>query len=293
MTAKGSPSTLGSNRPDSPRAAYGLLSKRVTALLVLSLLALAAAGWFVTARQASGMSDMATGLGQIGGRLPNDMAVPLFLAMWVGMMVAMMFPTVAPLVLAHRVVVQRRGQGFWPTAAFVAGYLLVWTAIGVVPLMAFLWFRQLATNAVDPRWLANVAGGVLVLAGAYQFTGWKALCLRACRSPLTFVLQHDFGGGTRSALRAGVSHGAYCLGCCWALMAVLLVVGLMNLIWMALVALVFLVEKHWRHAVGLTRVVGTALIVLGLAIVIRPSLLEAISGASGDVPSMSEMRGMP
>jgi predicted metal-binding membrane protein len=294
VTAEGSPSTLASNRPDSPRAAYGLLSKRVTAMVVISLLAMAATGWWVTARQASSMSHMATGLGHIGVRMPNDMAVPIFMAMWIGMMVAMMFPTVAPLVLAHRLVTQRRGQGFAPTAGFVAGYLLVWTAIGVVPLLVFLWFRHLAADAIGPRWLATLAGGVLAVAGAYQFTGWKAVCLRACRSPLTFVLQHDFGGGTRSALRAGVSHGAYCLGCCWALMAVLLVVGLMNLTWMAVIALVFLTEKHWRHAFGLTRVIGTALIVLGLTMVVWPSLLPAISGGTMNVPSTHEhMRGMP
>lgn len=291
---RGSSDTVVDYRPDTPRAAYGLLPKRLTAGVVISLLALAASGWFVTARQASSMSDMATGLGQIGGRLPSEMAVPLFMSMWVGMMVAMMFPTVAPLVLAYRVVTQRRGEGIGPTACFVAGYLVVWTAIGVVPLLAFLWFRDLAYDARGSSWLPALAGGVLVVAGAYQFTGWKSLCLRACRSPLTFVLQHDFGGGVRSALRAGISHGAYCLGCCWALMSVLLVVGLMNLAWMTLVALIFLVEKHWRHAAGLTRIVGGVLIVLGLAVVVRPSLLPAISGAGVDVPAMRDhMDGQP
>jgi predicted metal-binding membrane protein len=260
----------------------------------MSLLAMAAAGWIFTARQSSMMSDMATGLGQIGGRLPNDMAVPVFMGMWVGMMVAMMFPTVAPLVLAHRVVVQRRGEGLAPTASFVAGYLIIWAIIGLVPLLAFLWFRDLSADSIGSRWLPTLAGGILVMAGVYQFSGWKAVCLRACRTPLTFVLQHDFGGGARSALRAGVSHGAYCLGCCWALMAVLLVVGLMNLAWMSLLALIFLAEKHWRHAVQLTRVVGTVLIVLGLAVMIRPTLLPAISGTGGDVPSMTDgMSRMP
>lgn len=115
--------------------------------------------------------------------MPNDMAIPLFMGMWIGMMVAMICPTVAPLMLAHRVVVQRRGQGFWPTAAFVSGYLLVRTALGVVPLVVFLWFRDLAVDAIS-QVVSTLGGGVLVVSRAYEFSGWKALCLRACRSPL-------------------------------------------------------------------------------------------------------------
>jgi predicted metal-binding membrane protein len=286
------PSTaLAADRPDTPRETYGLLPRHVTVRVVVSLLVIAAAGWFVTVLQASSMSDMATGLGQIGSRMPSDMGIPLFMIMWVGMMVAMMFPTVAPLMLAHRLVVQRRGGGFGATASFIAGYLVVWTLFGVVPLVAFLSFRELTADAIGSSWLPTLAGGVLVVAGAYQFTGWKALCLKACRTPLMFVLQHDFGGGAWSAFRAGMSHGAYCLGCCWALMTVLFVVGLMNLVWMALLALIFLAEKHWRHAVGLTRVVGTALIVLGFVVIARPTVLPAISGTSGTAPPMTEDMG--
>ena len=256
--------------------------------VVLSLLACAAIAWAVTAGNAASMSDMATGLGHVGGRTPTDMSIPIFMGMWVGMMIAMMFPAVAPLVLAHRSVMKRRGEGLGATLSFVFGYLAIWSLIGVVPLLAFLWFRNLAGETAGAGWLPRVAGGVLLVAGAYQFTGWKALCLKACRTPLTFVLTHDFGGGARSALRAGLSHGAYCLGCCWALMAVLLVVGLMNLAWMALLAFIFLAEKHWRRAVGLTRVVGLALIVLGIVVVVRPKVLPAISGTADGVSPMEE-----
>jgi predicted metal-binding membrane protein len=252
------------------------------------LLAFAAAAWVVTARNSASMSDMATGLSQVGGRMPNDMSIPIFMGMWIGMMIAMMFPAVAPLVLAHRSVVKRRGEGLGATLSFVLGYLMIWSLIGVIPLLAFLWFRNLAGEVAGSGWLLRVAGGVILVAGAYQFTGWKALCLKACRTPLIFVLTHDFGGGARSAFRAGLSYGAYCLGCCWALMAVLLVVGLMNLAWMALLALIFLTEKHWRRAVGLTRVVGVALIVLGIAVVVRPSLLPVISGTGDAISPMEE-----
>jgi predicted metal-binding membrane protein len=270
-------------RPDTPRSTYSLFSQRVTLVVVGVLVGLAGVAWWSTVRQASSMSEMVSGLGQVGSRAPNDMTIPIFLGMWVAMMVAMMFPTVAPIVLAHRMVVQRRGEGNTPTVAFVIGYLLVWSMIGAIPLAGFLGFRNLASAAGDSRWLPTVAGVILIVAGGYQFTRWKATCLKACRSPMSFLMTHDFGGGSRSAFRAGVTHGAYCLGCCWALMAVLVVVGLMNLVWMAGIALVFLAEKNWKHAVGLTKVVGSALIALGIAVIVAPGILPNVSGAGGEI----------
>jgi predicted metal-binding membrane protein len=263
---------------DTPRAVFGMVERRVAFSVAAVLTGLAGAAWYLTVRQAGQMAGMVTGLGQVGGRMANDMAVPLLLTMWLSMMIAMMFPAVVPMVLAHRMVVRKRGEGALATASFVAGYLVTWTAVGVLPLAAFLAFRNLNAHAAADRWIWLAAGGVIAGAGAYQFTAWKGRCLRACRSPLGFILEHDFGGGARSAARAGISHGLWCLGCCWALMAVLLVVGLMNLVWMAVLSLVFLAEKNWRHGVGLTRLAGSALIALGLAVVIHPSLLLTISG---------------
>ncbi len=265
------------HRRDTPRDALGLLERRVTVATIGILGVLAAAAWYLTVRQARDMGGMVTGLGQVGSRIPNDMAAPVFMGMWLTMMVAMMFPTIAPMVLAHRMVVRKRGEGWLPTAGFILGYLTVWTAIGVIPLAAFLAFRNLSAR---PVWLPTVAGAVLAIAGLYQFTRWKRTCLRACRTPLGFVLEHDFRGGTRSAFIAGVSHGAYCLGCCWALMAVLVVVGLMNLVWMAAIALMFLAEKNWRHGVALTKVAGTAVTALGIAVIVHPEWLATISGGS-------------
>jgi predicted metal-binding membrane protein len=263
---------------DDPLAS---LSRRVVVAVTGWLLACAALGWTLTVRQAEAMGGMASGLGQLGTGMPLMMTAPVFLAMWVGMMVAMMFPTAVPIVAAHYTVVRRRGEGSRPTVAFVAGYLLVWSLVGVLPLTALLAFRQVAASVSESRWLPSLAGATLVIAGLYQFSGWKSVCLRACRSPLAFLMQHDFGGGARSALRAGLSHGAYCLGCCWALMSVLLVVGLMNLVWMVILTLVFLAEKCLRHGALLPRVVGTALVVLGAAVVVHPPLLQLIAGAAG------------
>jgi predicted metal-binding membrane protein len=251
-------------------ASRGIESRATTGVIAV-LVALAAVAWAITARQAFDMGSMVSGLAEIGQRMPNDMAAPVFMAMWLAMMAAMMLPTVAPMVLAHHMVVGARGEGWLPTAVFVAGYLAVWTAIGLVPLLAFLGFRSLMDPA--PGWVAPVAGIVLVVTGIYQFTPWKGACLRACRTPLTFIMTHDFGSGSRGAVRAGASHGAWCLGCCWALMSVLVVVGLMNLVWMAGLALIFLLEKNWRHGVAVSRIAGTGVALLWVAVVVQPSVL--------------------
>jgi predicted metal-binding membrane protein len=253
---------------ETPRTAYRVLERRVTLGTVGVLVGLAALGWWATAVQADGMDgDMLTGLVDVRTGMPFDMAAPVFLLMWLTMMVAMMFPTIAPIVLLHRMVMRKREVGPLPTATFVLGYLLVWSLVGVLPLLALLGFGELRDGGA---WVDRLAGGVLVVAGGYQFTHWKAQCQKACRSPLTFLSTHDFGSGLAGTLRAGAVHGLYCLGCCWALMAVLLVVGIMNLLWMALIAGVFLAEKNWGRGDVLTRVVGTALVLYGLAVVVKP-----------------------
>ncbi len=244
---------------------------------VAVLLGLAAAAWWTTVDNARDMSSMVAGLADVGRAMPFEMSAALFLGMWITMMVAMMFPTVAPIVLLHRLVMRRRRAGPAPTVAFTSGYLAVWSALGVVPLGVLYAFRSAAEPSSG---LGRAAGLVLVLAGGYQFSRWKDTCLRACRSPMTFLATHDFGSGKIGAFRAGVVHGLYCAGCCWALMAVLFVVGLMNLVWMAVIAAVFLAEKTWRHGVVLTRVVGTAVVALGVAVALRPSLLDALSTAT-------------
>jgi predicted metal-binding membrane protein len=255
-----------------------MVERRVTIGTTAALVGLAAVAWLLTIQQSLGMADMVTGLAQVGTRMPNPMTAPVFLFMWLTMMVAMMFPTIAPMVLAHGLVIRHRGEGFLPSLAFVLGYLLVWTAIGLVPLAAFLGFRDLPDDQPVLGWLPRISGLVLLGAGVYQFTAWKRACLRACRTPLSFIMTHDFGSGAPGALRAGLAHGAYCLGCCWALMAVLVVVGLMNLVWMAAIALVFLVEKNWKHGGTLNRVAGTALGVVGCAVLVDPELLGIVAG---------------
>jgi predicted metal-binding membrane protein len=268
--------TIAAN--DTPRSAFSVLQRRATLVIVAVLLALAALSWWRTVGNAHDMSGMVQGFAQVGRDMPFDMSVGLFMGMWVAMMVAMMFPTIAPIVLLHRMVVRRRGEGALPTVAFGAGYLVIWSLVGLVPLAALLEFRHVAEGST---WLTRAGGVVLVAAGLYQFTGWKSACLKACRSPLSFLMTHDFGTGPGGAFRTGVSHGLYCLGCCWALMAVLFVVGLMNLAWMAGIAIVFLAEKNWRRGAGLTLVIGVAVTALGVAVLAHPALLSTVSGSAG------------
>ena len=251
---------------------------RVALLPGLPLLLLAAIAWLLTARQAFDMSAMVTGLGQLGARMPNDIAPPAFMSMWLLMMVAMMFPAIAPMVLTYDMVVSKRPHGRLLTAVFVAGYLLVWTAIGVVPLLAFLAFRSLMSPA---GWVQPAAGAALVAAGLYQFTPWKTACLRVCQSPLSFVMTHDFRTGSKGAVLAGISHGAWCLGCCWALMLLLVVVGLMNLLWMAALSIVFVLEKNWKRGNVVSRVAGAAIVLLGVAVLAAPPVLSVLSNLHG------------
>ena len=159
-----------------------MLERRVTLITVAALVGLASVAWALTAQQAQSMSDMVTGLAQVGTRMPNPMTAPVFMLMWLTMMVAMMFPTIAPMVLAHRLVVLQRGEGVLPSVAFVLGYIAVWTAIGLVPLAIFLAFRDLPDEAPIVPGLPRLSGAVLLLAGLYQFSRGRACaCARVAR----------------------------------------------------------------------------------------------------------------
>jgi len=269
---------------DTPRSAYGVLQRRATVATVAILLGLAGIAWWSTVGSSRDMAAMVQGVASVGVAMPFDMTVLVFMAMWTTMMVAMMFPTIAPIVLLHRMVVRRRGEGTLPTVAFAGGYLAIWALVGLVPLGALVAFRHVSGQSV---WVERAGGAVLLIAGAYQFTRWKDTCLRACRTPLSFLMTHDFGRGWSGAFRVGMSHGLYCLGCCWALMAVLFVVGLMNLAWMAVIAVIFIAEKNWSHGVALTRVVGSVALAFGVAVIVDPALLNTFVSAQSGAMMMS------
>jgi len=178
--------------------------------------------------------------------------VPLFL-MWSEMMVAMMLPSAAPMILTFAMVNRKRREQeepFVSSGIFMLGYLLVWTGFSLVAAMV-QWILH-ATALLSPMMVSTssvLAGALLVAAGIFQWTSWKAACLRQCRSPLSFLMT-DWREGRWGALVMGLKHGAYCTGCCWFLMALLFVAGVMNMWWVALIAGFVLLEKIAGIRVG-------------------------------------------
>jgi predicted metal-binding membrane protein len=189
----------------------------------------------------------------------------LFAAMWVAMMVAMMLPSTMPVLLLHRrAVLFRGGPAGSLTAMVAAGYFLTWTAFGLAAYAAGISVTQLAmhSHAVS-RTIPPLSAAALIMAGAYQLSAWKQSCLRHCRDPLLLVADHSFGGW-RGALRLGVHHGAFCIACCWAIMLVQLVAGVMDLRLMAAVAVVIAAEKMLPRGELLARIFGAIFVVAGV-----------------------------
>lgn len=255
-------------------------------LAVLALLTIAA--WALTVYQARTM-DMPMGIVARGGSAVDTMdgmagmaasgmagmtgvwswdGLVAFVVAWAVMMAAMMFPAAAPmLLLFHNAYARRRANGntFVPTWVFAAGYLLVWTTAGIITWAAVAGVSDLAgrLDAGDrSTWGPLALGATLATAGLYQLTPLKHMCLDHCRSPMGFVMQH-WREGYAGALRMGVVHGAFCLGCCWALFAVLVAAGVMSLAWMALLTLVVFGEKVLPVGKQAARMTGITLLALG------------------------------
>ncbi|HEY8824823.1 MAG TPA: DUF2182 domain-containing protein [Candidatus Limnocylindria bacterium] len=196
-----------------------------------------------------------------------------FLGTWTVMMAAMMLPSATPMILLHRLGANGRWRTHLWSAAFVAGYLVVWASVGVV-----VWGAAIATSAfVMPEQRALAVAAILLLAGVYQFTPLKSTCLRACRTPADFLLTH-WHRGLSGQLRLGVEHGVYCLGCCWALMALFVGVGAMSLVWAVGIAIVVLIEKLRPEGVTFGRIAGALLIVAGVIVFVRPELAMSVGG---------------
>jgi predicted metal-binding membrane protein len=186
-------------------------------------------------------------------------------AMWAVMMVGMMTASAAPVLLLFAGMHRGRGAERTPrvVVAFGAGYLLVWTAFSAGAALAQWALHQAAMlSPAMTTSSARLSGAILVAAGAYQLTPFKGACLTSCRSPLGFLMS-GWRDGTAGALRMGIAHGTYCLGCCWALMCVLFVVGVMNLVWVAALTIFVLVEKIGPAGAFVVRVAGVAMIIAG------------------------------
>jgi predicted metal-binding membrane protein len=247
---------------DPSPARHGALNRRDRAVIVLALLGITGIAWLYLLVIGRGMSDMAM------DDMP-DMATPmtarwtptafvLTLAMWWVMMFGMMAPSAAPMVLTFATLSRSkraRGQNFVPTSIFLVGYLVAWGAFSVAATLAQWTLDNVAQLSPTLAASSPVLGGtIVILVGLYQFTPLKQACLRNCRSPFAFVLNHWRDGWT-GALRMGLEHGSYCLGCCGMLMALLFVVGVMNLLWVAVLAVFVFAEKllpggEWIGKVG-------------------------------------------
>ena len=252
--------------------------------LLISLIVLTGAAWALTLYQALSMS-MPMGIvvrggvaaEGLGGMAMGGMAAAawslrgavVFVALWTVMMAAMMLPAAAPMILIFASAQARRArQAAVPTWVFIAGYLLVWAAAGFLVHGLVQIGSDVATgltSADRASWAPVALGATLLAAGLYQFTPLKRVCLIHCRSPFAFVAQH-WRDGRIGALRMGLRHGGYCLGCCWALFAVMVAAGVMSLAWMLLLTLLVFTEKVLPQGRRAAPVIGFALIILGLMV---------------------------
>ena len=196
----------------------------------------------------------------------------LLFLMWLVMMVAMMTPSVTPLVLTFATINRQRRQQHHPfvnAAYLIAGYFLVWAVFSLAATVLQWLLQQVALLNPDMKTTSKILGGViLITTGIFQFTPLKQTCLRHCRTPLDFVLQH-WKEGKAGALKMGIENGFYCLGCCWMLMILLFVTGIMNLLWVAIIAAFVLIEKLLLQIKWIPRAAGVLLIFYGLFLLIR------------------------
>src|SRR6266849_698013 len=227
--------------------------QRERTLILTVLLILTAASWAILIWQSRTANTMGMGL-------TMGMGAALFLAIWVVMMIPMMFPAAAPMILVFAQVQRDRRRGGWafvPTWIFAGAYLLIWTLFGGLIYLG-----------------ANVSG---VLAGLYQLTPLKRVCLAKCCTPLDFIL-HSWRDGSPGAFRMGLEHGIYCLGCYWLLFVLLFPLGIMNIAVMAVLTVLIFAEKMFPRGERIAQVVGLALILYGALVIVVPAALP-LSGA--------------
>jgi predicted metal-binding membrane protein len=251
---------------------------RTRLALIALLFGLAAVAWWSTVDRMRGMDEgPGTELGTLGW----------FLGVWVVMMAAMMFPSVSPTVaLYSRMTRSRAPLG---PLVFTSGYLLTWAAAGVLAfgisdLASGLLGSSLAWDNAG-RW---VAGGILVAAAVYELTPVKDVCLTHCRSPLGFLMS-SWRDGLSGALSMGTRHGAWCVGCCWALMASLFALGVMSIAWMAFVAALIAAEKTLPWGRAVTYGTAAILLVLGILLIAAPDAIPGLTIPGSDGSMMNQM----
>lgn len=266
--------------PSAYRSGAAAMTMQRNVILGL-LLAMAASSWWWLLRQPAG-GGMAMASPTMG------MRAPFFLAMWVIMMVAMMFPTAAPMIIAFHTVQatrRRRGETFVATWVFVVAYMLVWSLSGV-----FAYVGAVAAEAIGTRMMissataARIGAVMLIAAGAYQLTPLKDVCLAKCHTPMGFIVT-SWRDGVGGALRMGLVHGIYCLGCCWLLFIVLFPLGIMNIAAMAVITLVVFGEKSLPWGRPIARATAASLVAYGVCVLIVPRTLPTFMAHGATVPA--------
>ena len=238
------------------------LARREAAFLLIA----AAAAWAATVALARGMAGMTGTMG---------LGLAAFVPVWTLMMAAMMLPSVTPVATLYARTVQRSRTA--RIAGLVVGYLGVWAAVGL-PAFGLAWLAGwLAGQHPGGAHIAAVA--VFALCGAYQLSRLKDRCLAHCRSPLALLLHYGSYRGRLRDLRVGVHHGGYCLGCCWALMVILVAVGVMNVAAMVGLAVLVLIEKTWRWGPAAGRLAGVVALALAVATIWFPWLAPGLHAA--------------
>ena len=252
---------------------------RREAFLAGVLLTLAASAWTLT--HLLGTPEMRagilTGSQPMGDMMPSEqMGAAFFLATWIVMMAAMMLPSLVPFTIGVSRLMRAGGAGRSGTALLTIGYFAVWVGTGAIAYLVWRGLEELSGGSTETA--ARAGAAVLFGAAIYQLTPLKRVCLRHCRSPNLLLLQHGPQAVTSrfGATRAGLAHGLYCLGCCWALMAVLLALGVMSLVWMGVVAAVIAVEKVTRYGEQISRGLGVLLAALAVLVLLDPAVLATI-----------------
>jgi predicted metal-binding membrane protein len=268
---------------------------RVKKAVVTSLIGTSAVAWIASINQPDMMVSMTT---------YNPLAISVFTASWTAGMAAMMFPAITPMVLMYNrfvtnrkknrgdyssVTIQEEKEGNATTSSstsfpslriilFVASYLLVWALTGIALLLGWsaVMNSTIMTTGNNTVLIQYMYGSLLIIAGAYQFTPLKRICIGYCESPMSFFMRR-WRDGTSGAFKMGVYHGIYCLGCCWAYFLLMVALGWMNLLWMGLFAGIIFGEKIWSRGIWIARAAGIGLTVVGILVAVGmlPSLVSS------------------
>ena len=248
---------------------YASYGHRDRVRILVAIAIIAAALWLATIEWARSMGIMPGTMG---------MGLAAFVVMWTLMMAAMMLPSSSTMISLYAGTLRMHRDR--RLVAFVTGYLLAWSLTGI-PVYALAWFTGRLT-ADHPAWATAAAAVIFAICGIYQLSSLKDRCLHHCRSPLSHLLHYGSYHGRFRDVRAGLHHGMFCLGCCWALMLLMIAFGVMNLAAMIILAAVVALEKLWSRGAMVTKITGAASLVLAVCVIFAPGLAPGLKSIMMD-----------